>query len=377
MALAKGASMAQQAQSILPATANPATDVRHKASKRKFIPLNEVPRVSAGFGLRWAEVLAISLTLVISLAVSLVAGKWTSLALDPAANAAFVALCAEDPSWLSCSTKLIQPSGVVLSCDPGLSRHSSELPPSVLLSLVHEHGLVVLRGFALLSETAFRGFASQFGETVEWSYGDLLRIKPDATEKGITLSQEGMPLHWDLVFPPPQLESNQEYSQFTADFQLFQCIHPGDPATGWTTFLHGRPLLRALTKEKLAKWRDTRLTYQTSATKFSGAKARTFPLVMSHPRTGEAIFRFVQPSDSPLQAIQVSSPDLSVEQLQLLLTEIITMVEDSRWFTKHVWQKGDILIGDNHLYIHGRTALGDSLLSSQRELWRVQTILPK
>jgi alpha-ketoglutarate-dependent taurine dioxygenase len=238
--------------------------------------------------------------------------------------------------------------------------------------LVRAFGVLCFRNFSFPDKEAFVAYCAEYGKIYHWPFGPVHVVKPADEPDGLVHSLEKAPLHWDLGLHPLSDENVKRNPWFCADKFMLYCKAPPVRGEGQTTVVSGRQVLRLAGPSRLEEWRRTRITYDTPRTYFGG-DPRTYPLVHTHPVTGETIFRYQEGSTSSLQRLVLRSDDIPAERFESLVAEIDALVYDPRCMVAHEWEADDLLIVDNYLTLHGRLPMTDR--SRSRELWRVQTVL--
>jgi alpha-ketoglutarate-dependent taurine dioxygenase len=270
---------------------------------------------------------------------------------------------------------MIQPRfGAIVKNPLGTPVAASTVPVSILRALANQFGFVVLKGFQTMDESGLRSYCSSFGELVHWNFGPLHAVKPLPHSEGFVDSEEGLPLHWDVSYPPEYLVKSGHYEDYVPRYFMFQCMHaPATGRGGETTFLHGRLLLENATAEELQQWRRTVITTYTKKTYLGGRKF-DYPMIMTHPVTGEEILRYPEPWSSPLQSIVNRCASMDTTSFEKLTQTMQDRLYDRRWYMEYAWEDGDIALVENHLILHGRRPLRVDTRQERdpRELWRIQ-----
>ncbi|WP_175919180.1 L-tyrosine/L-tryptophan isonitrile synthase family protein [Burkholderia pyrrocinia] len=278
----------------------------------------------------------------------------------------------DDPVLNRCAISVVHRDDFGLLVEPNADEAGRidccALSKDALATMLRRHGFVVLRGFRVDDEAALVKFTEQFGKLYVWKFGPVHKVKPEEDANGYVHSFEAVPLHWDLSMLPLTHPLVQQDEYFSAKMFALYCKTAPKRGEGMTTLVDARRIVSQLDAGTLAAWERTSLTYDTKMTYFGGVP-RTFPLIATHPDTGEKVLRYQEGSESTLQRFEVSIatpgtvPDDSVQQINALAYAREYLVE-------HDWVDGDIVLVDNYSVLHGRRAM--SRESAARELWRVQ-----
>ncbi|MGD1909952.1 MAG: L-tyrosine/L-tryptophan isonitrile synthase family protein [Rivularia sp. (in: cyanobacteria)] len=279
--------------------------------------------------------------------------------------------------WSQCELEIIKPPHTGIQNSYKGNNTSDEKPNCSLLcgetlrSLCLDYGFVVLRGFHIENKDHLVEFSSEFGKPVLWDFGAVHTIQPKKDPDGYIASREAVPLHWDLSMPPSYLEGNGRYRDYTPQFFTLYCHKAPATGEGQTTLVDGRKIIENADRKKIEDWKKVTIDYFTKLTYFGGIK-RSYPLLMSHPVTGEDIFRYHEVWNSKLQSFELSSRSLPQKEFEELISQLQAAVYDDRCFISHDWQQGDMLLVENHYMLHGRAPISDQ--TDDRELWRVQLL---
>lgn len=245
----------------------------------------------------------------------------------------------------------------------------ADFSTAFLQQLSADFGFVQLKNMELSSQDQLVDFCQPFGQIYQWKFGPVHVVKPEENPGGFVHSIYKTPLHWDLSMLPLSDENVQKNPRFAATTFMLYCKVPPVKGEGQTTLVDSRMALKIAGQQRVKRFKQTWLTYQTKMTYFGG-DAHTYPLVFEHPTTGEDIFRYQEGSDLQLQQFLLSCDALTQAELAELIEEVDAIAYDERCLVKHQWQAGDLVIVDNHYTLHGRLAMTDQ--SMARELWRVQ-----
>ncbi|CAF0764122.1 unnamed protein product [Didymodactylos carnosus] len=240
--------------------------------------------------------------------------------------------------------------------------------------LLEKFGLVVLRRCQnSLDKDNYSQFCEQFSPPVMWKFGSLLSIKPELTPDSSHSSRDSMPLHFDLSFPPEYLFKTGSYNDYVPQyFMLYSVKAPPEHGNGKTTFVNGRLLLESLREKDILHWK-TIDTSSSMALSYYGGKTYIYPMIMSHPKTNENIFRYLEISNNVIQPVEskclINSVEMDTETFQKFNSIMKKKMRDPKWYMEHTWNDDDLVIVENHLLLHGRTAITEE---TERELWRIQ-----
>lgn len=243
----------------------------------------------------------------------------------------------------------LDPIGLLITPErPG--QDARRLPVDLLRELARTHHLLLLRGF-----TSFTGpkeltaWSETWGEIMMWPFGAVLDLVEAEAPADHIFDHSYVPLHWDGMYRP-----------YIPEFQVFHCVSaPGGDQGGATTFCDSAKLLAHTDPATVRRWSEIEVTYRIPNMSHYGGQAVS-PLVVPHPRTGEATMRYNEPpradDDSFLNPPEHRFAGLSEEDLPALLGELHTATHDTRWYYEHTWREGDLVIADNYTLLHGRTA---------------------
>lgn len=245
-------------------------------------------------------------------------------------------------------TQALQPFGLALQApEPLMSL--DRLPVPVVHEYLREHRLLVLRGFAPLSEAGMRACARRFGPLLEWEFGEILNLRVEKRPANHIFSSGRVEMHWDGAY----LTEVPRYS-------LFQCLHSDQQEEGGETlFTDAVRLLQLASASERQQWASLQLSYRTSkAAHYSGSV--TVPLVGRHPFTGLPVVRFIEPfNEDNLEVnpvhVHVLGMDGAAEER--FLREFTQRLYAPEVMYRHRWQTGDFLMYDNHALLHGRARM--------------------
>ncbi|WCM18104.1 TauD/TfdA family dioxygenase [Paraburkholderia bryophila] len=225
--------------------------------------------------------------------------------------------------------------------------HVGELRVEWLRALLHDHQLVVLRGFDSFDDAAsLTHYCSTFGEIMRWPFGTLLELVEHPEPEDHIFASSYVPLHWDGMY----VESVPEY-------QVFHCVRaPGETEGGRTTFSSTTAALRIATPRDRALWQRAGGIYQRDVALYSATV--TAPIVCRHPRRPFSVLRFCEPPvDGDSTFINPSNyafDGVAGNEREALLSSLRHALYDPRAHYAHRWQTGDVVLADNFSLLHGR-----------------------
>ena len=240
--------------------------------------------------------------------------------------------------------------------------------------LMQKFGFVVLRRCnGAMDRERYAHFCEQFSSLVMWNTGPVFTIKPEANPDSTHTSREALPLHFDLSYPPEYLAKSGLYEDYVPQYFMLYCVKaPTDHAGGKTNLVNGRLLLESASVEEIERWKNTHISNSVPKT-YYGGRTYTYPMIMSHPKTGESILRYLKPSGSRILKVtghcSVDGEVLDAATFEEFSDRMKKLMRDPRWYLEHTWNDGDIVLIENHHLLHGRTQIDEE---TERELWRVQ-----
>nr|WP_238937428.1 L-tyrosine/L-tryptophan isonitrile synthase family protein [Pseudoalteromonas sp. S16_S37] len=244
-----------------------------------------------------------------------------------------------------------------------------QLSSEFLQSLSQEFGFVVLKQVNLFEPQDLVKFCEPYGQLYHWNFGPVKVVKPEENPTGYVMSTEKTPLHWDLSMLPANTPEVIENPRFTAHTFMLYCKTPPAKGEGQTLLVDSRCALKIAGQDKVEQWRALDVTYNTKMTYYGGSP-HTYPLVYTHPVTGDDIFRYQEGSQLAMQTFTLSNSDMPQAEFNAAIRDAHDVAYDPRCLVEYEWQAGDLVIIDNYYTLHGRAAMSEA--SMQRELWRVQ-----
>lgn len=220
-------------------------------------------------------------------------------------------------------------------------------------------GLLTLRDVEVLSDEQLVAFAEGLSDAPEtkllaWDFGTIMRMRYQVDAANYLFSAERVPLHWDGPF------------HVEPRYLLFYC-DSSEGEGGETEFVDTEALLREVPEETIRAWEAVTLTYTTEKKAHYGGTFST-PVVRPHPFHGRPVLRFaevVETERNPVQLEIEGSADPG------LYARLEGLVQDPRFRTRHPWRPGDVVVVDNHAFLHGRAPLG---ANTGRSFRRVQIL---
>lgn len=225
---------------------------------------------------------------------------------------------------------------------------------------LEEEGFLSLEGVESLDDDQLTRFAESFSDQPEgspkllaWDFGTIMRMRYDPEAANYLFSSEVVPLHWDGAF-------HQE-----PRYLLFFCDESSG-AEGETVFVDTEAILADLDPATIEAWKKVTLTYSTEKKAHYGGQFSTFA-VRPHPFHGRDVLRFaeaVATDKNPVQ-LEIEGAEPSFYQ------ELEALVTNPKYRYAHRWSPGDVILVDNHSYLHGRNPLG---ANTGRAFRRIQVL---
>ncbi|MCP6760317.1 MAG: TauD/TfdA family dioxygenase [Fischerella sp. CENA71] len=260
------------------------------------------------------------------------------------------------------SVKPLTPFGALLE---STEYHSDikQLSIEQLCQLTWEHRLIVLRGFSLLEREELSSYCQRWGELLVWNFGTVLDLIVHQNPENYLFTNGNVPFHWDGAF-----------AEAVPRFLFFQCLKAPEAGSGGESlFCDTVRILENVSPQKREVWQKTEISYKTQKVAHYGGEI-TKPLVSKHPITGLSTLRFAEPLNDGsvhLNPLYVEVCNLSAEEQNQFLSELIENLYLPQNCFAHEWQEEDFLVADNHALLHGRNPF---LSNSQRHLQRVHIL---
>ncbi len=185
---------------------------------------------------------------------------------------------------------------------------------------------------------------------LHWDFGPLMSMKFDPEAKNYLFSSGAVPFHWDgAFFKEPQ----------TLLFYCTESVGEG----GETLFVNTEKVWDSLTQAERNECEGITLTYETSKLAHYGGKI-TLPLVQRHPITGKTILRMAEKVQTELNPVALTIDGASDPE-DFYQRMVKKLYQHS---FHHQWKKGDLLLVDNHTFLHGRLALQGNMSRSFKRI---------
>jgi alpha-ketoglutarate-dependent taurine dioxygenase len=220
-------------------------------------------------------------------------------------------------------------------------------------------GLITLRDVEPVTDPELVAFAEAFSDApseklLAWDFGTVMRMRYDPEAANYLFSAERVPLHWDGAF-----HREPRYLLFFCD--------SSEGEGGETEFVDTVALLGALPEARIARWQGVTLTYSTEKKAHYGGRFST-SLVRPHPVHGRQTLRFAEAVETERNPVHL---EISGSDDPGLYRELEALVRDPRFTYRHGWRPGDVVVVDNHSFLHGRAPLG---ANTGRSFRRVQIL---
>ncbi len=184
-----------------------------------------------------------------------------------------------------------------------------------------------------LSESELVAVAAELGTPMEAFTGIVTRVEPVSGSPYTTLTTDAVPFHNESVYTdcPPR-------------YLILFCEEPG--RGGETLLVRGDLIVLRL--EASIRRRLRRLPVRSAA----GGLSTVRPLIIRHPKSGEAVLFYLDPSLSESCSLTVQGEPLPSEILSAIRRELA----DPTLIHVHRWRRNDLLILDNYRVLHARRA---------------------
>jgi alpha-ketoglutarate-dependent taurine dioxygenase len=256
------------------------------------------------------------------------------------------------------TTEQLSPFGLAIHAEPG-SRSLTDIATADLKNKVEEHRVVVLRGFAPLTGTAFPEYCEKFGEILEWEFGSVNHLRADKDARNYLYTNHHVPFHWDGAF----LSQAPHYIFFHCD------LAPPPGSGGETLFCDTTLVLANASTEHKELWKTIDITYKTEKVVHYGGTF-TSPMVVKHPFNKSVTLRYAEPV-SDINPVELVVHNLPAAEQAKFIQDMNDRLTDGRHCYSHRWENGDVVIADNFTLLHGRRAFEQG---ATREIRRVNIL---
>ena len=250
-------------------------------------------------------------------------------------------------------------------CDLDLNLASTCLEVSFVTAALREFGVLVFRG---PGSVFTQDQLAEFFDIVNWKFGYIHTINPDQAHPGLVSSHQSLPMHFDMVLPPPYKDTDQgkhRYQDYVpGKFTLYckeQCT--SDEQTTFVDF-HA-PALAFQGSKTMENFKRTTIQYESY---FGGAYE--YPLTNQCPSTGKDVLRRCEywssdghPKRTQIQTYKTNSAgkdDHTAASQDKTLKEITL---DSRFHFGQFYEEGDLIFINNYTTVDERTALQEGVSS--------------
>ena len=252
----------------------------------------------------------------------------------------------------------LKPFGLIVTSEHPQGDLQS-IPTLTLKKWVDDHRVIILRRFGSLPGEQLPEFCRRLGEILEWDFGAVndLRVKPDARNYLYTNGE--VPFHWDGAFAG----RIPHYIFFSCD------LAPAPGSGGETLFCDTSLVLAHAPLEQRERWEHTRVTYTTEKIVHYGGTFSS-PMICRHPLTREEVLRFAEPVFD-LNPVMLEIDGIPEPAQPAFLTDMHERLRGADVCYWHQWQPGDVVIADNYVLLHGRTAFAPN---AERKIRRVNIL---
>ncbi len=222
------------------------------------------------------------------------------------------------------------------------------------------HGLVQVLDAPVAGRGALVAFAAELSgksgsleeKLLHWDFGPVMEMGRKDEAENYLFSDEAVPFHWDGAFHrEPRL-------------LVFHCQESAG-AGGETLFCDTTRLWDSLSDGHRMALMEMRLEFTTEKRAHYGGSIEV-PAPQRHPVSGKTILRLAEEVRTTLNPVHVR-----VHGDAGLYRELCARLYDPAFTTAHAWRAGDLVICDNHTFLHGRRALGNNRTRAFR---RVQVL---
>lgn len=222
---------------------------------------------------------------------------------------------------------------------------------SDLRASLSQSGIIKLRLKDEPSDNELLALACGFSQNkkeplLEWDFGAIMKMQYDSNAANYLFSDEAVPFHWDGAF----------YRE--PRYLMFYCDEShGDG--GATLFCNTSEMISDFDINDLRK---VSLNFKTEKLAHYGGEIEV-KLAQKHPSSLAEILRFAERVESRKNPVSLQMINADESLYEKLVNSAY------KHSIVHHWQRGDLIIVDNFLFIHGRKALGQNL---KRRFRRIQ-----
>ncbi len=256
------------------------------------------------------------------------------------------------------TTESAQPFGLVVRVPVGTD--FLDLDTNTLHAWVAKHRVVVIRGLRSFAKREMPAAARKLGPLLAWEFGAINELVPTKGTKNYLYTNREVPLHWDGAF----------FGQVPR-YLFFQCLEAPDVAGGETLFVDTTRVWASADDETRDRWRSLAFVYETEKVVHYGGRFEA-RVVSQHPISHETVLRFAEPVDD-LNPVTVAAKDLGPLDSARVITELRHAFASKDAVLAHAWEKGDVVIADNHALLHGRAAFEGG---ERRHIRRINVLGP-
>lgn len=237
----------------------------------------------------------------------------------------------------------LQPFGALIQ-NQGSDRSIGQFTPEQIRDWVREYKILVFRGYQPMPKQELALYGQKLGKPLQWEFGAIneLKVKPD-TENYI-FTDHAVPMHWDGAFVGT-----------IPHIILFQClVAPKPEDLGGTTFCDSSAIVRQLSPEQKARWKNINISYTTKKVVHYGGTIRQ-QLIQKHEVDDIEVLRYAEPVND-LNPVSLSIEGLDGQSEAEFIAEMEALLYHPDYLYTHRWEANDIVLADNHNLLHGREA---------------------
>lgn len=238
----------------------------------------------------------------------------------------------------------LQPFGAKIINEDNSSLTIESFSVEQLHKWISQYRVVVFKGFKKMAEQDLALFAQKLGKPMQWAFGAINHLKVKADAENYIFTDHAVPLHWDGAF-----------AGTIPHVILFQClIAPQKEDRGGTTFVNTEKVLEQANDIQLEEWKKISITYRTKKIVHYGGEI-TQSFIDKHEVEGKNIIRYAEPVDD-LNPVTLEITGLQEKSAKEFIQETKETLYDNENLYTHRWEKGEVVLADNHTLLHGREA---------------------